>query len=59
MHKTSAGSPLEGIVFPGEIIVAINDVDTRAMSASAITSLMARTPTSRRVLTVLSEDVSN
>jgi hypothetical protein len=59
VHKISADSPLEGIVFPGDIIVAINDVDTRAMSASAITALMARTSTSRRVLTVLSEDVSN
>lgn len=59
VHKISSESPLEGIIFPGDIIVAINDVDTRAMSASAITALMARTATSRRVLTVLSEDVSN
>jgi C-terminal processing protease CtpA/Prc len=59
VHKISADSPLDGIVFPGDIIVAINDVDTRAMSASAITALMARTSTARRVLTVLSEDVSN
>jgi C-terminal processing protease CtpA/Prc len=59
VHKISADSPLDGIVFPGDIIVAINDVDTRAMSASAITALMARTSAARRVLTVLSEDVSN
>jgi C-terminal processing protease CtpA/Prc len=56
VHKVNPQSPLEGTLFPGDIIVAIDDVDTRAMSASAITALMVRTANLRRKLTVLSED---
>jgi hypothetical protein len=59
VHKINPQSPLEGVLFPGDIIVAIDDVDTRAMSASAITALMVRTANLRRTLTVLSEDVTN
>ena len=59
VHKINPQSPLEGTLFPGDIIVAIDDVDTRAMSASAITALMVRTANLRRKLTVLSEDVTN
>ena len=58
VHKVNGQSPLEGSLFPGDIIVAIDDVDTRAMSASAITALMVRTANLRRTLTVLSEDNS-
>jgi len=29
IHKVNPGSPLEGIVWPGDIIIAIDDVDTR------------------------------
>jgi hypothetical protein len=56
VHKVNAGSPLEGVVWPGDIIVAIDDVDTRAMSASAITTLMAQSMNKRRRLTVMSDD---
>lgn len=59
VFKINPQSPLEGSLFPGDIIVAIDDVDTRAMSASAITALMVRTANLRRTLTVLSEDVNN
>lgn len=59
VHKVNPNSPLEGTLFPGDIIVAIDDVDTRAMSASAITALMVRTANLRRKLTVLSEDITN
>jgi hypothetical protein len=59
VHKVNPQSPLEGTLFPGDIIVAIDDVDTRAMSASAITALMVRTANQRRKLTVLSEDVAS
>jgi hypothetical protein len=58
VHKINPQSPLEGSLFPGDIIVAIDDVDTRAMSASAITALMVRTANLRRTLTVLSEDMN-
>ena len=56
VHKVNAGSPLEGVLWPGDIIIAIDEVDTRAMSASAITGLMAKNMNKRRRLTVLSED---
>ncbi|KAL7581538.1 hypothetical protein ACA910_022103 [Epithemia clementina (nom. ined.)] len=54
VHKINEGSPLMGKVFEGELITAIDDVDTRAMSASAITNLMIRTADSHRSMTVRS-----
>ena len=59
VHKINPQSPLEGLLFAGDIIVGIDEVDTRAMSASAITALMVRTANTRRILHVLSEDVTN
>jgi hypothetical protein len=54
VHKINPGSALEDQLLPGEIIVAIDDVDTRAMSASAITALMVKTANKQRNLTVAS-----
>ena len=51
--KVNSQGPLAGTLFPGDIIVAINDVDTRAMSAAAITALMVLTSQSQRKLTFL------
>ena len=53
VQKVNSQSPLAGTLFPGDIIVAINDVDTRTMSPSAITALMVLTSQSQRKLTVL------
>lgn len=58
IHRVNDSSPLFGQIFPGDVIVAVNNIDTRAMSAQAITSLMARTSSRRRKITVLSADVS-
>jgi len=58
VHRVNDGSPLDGLVFPGDIIVAIDEVDTRAMSASAITALMVKTAHQERNLTVLSEEAA-
>jgi hypothetical protein len=55
IHKVNAGSPLEGIVWPGDIIIAIDDVDTRALSAGDITALMTNNMNQRRKLTILSD----
>lgn len=52
VHKVNDGSRLMGIIFPGDIITSIDDVDTRAMSASAITALMVKTAGQKRILTV-------
>ena len=59
VYKVNDDSPLQGSIFPGDLIVAVNDVDTRAMSSAAVTALMARTASSRRDFTVLSRDVSD
>jgi len=56
VHKINPQSPVEGKLFLGDIIVAVDDVDTRAMSATAITQLMVRTANLQRKFTVLSED---
>ena len=55
VHKVNSGSPLEGLVWKGDIIVKIDDVDTRAMSATAITNLMIKTAHQRRKLTIVSD----
>jgi hypothetical protein len=52
VHQVNDGSKLIKKIFPGDIIVAIDDVDTRAMSASAITSLMIKTAGRSRTLKV-------
>jgi hypothetical protein len=58
VHNVNQGSRLEGKIFPGDIIVAIDNVDTRAMSASAITALMVKTASQQRKLTVRRADPS-
>ena len=55
VHAVNLHSPMHGILFPGDVIVAIDRVDTRAMSVSALQSLMIRTAHSWRTLIVLSE----
>lgn len=55
VHHVNDNSALKGKIFPGDIIIAIDDVDTRAMSASAITALMVKTAKQRRKLTVVSD----
>jgi len=52
VHNVNEGSRLQGEIFPGDVIIAIDDVDTRAMSASAITALMVKTANQKRTLTV-------
>ena len=55
IHKVNMLSPLEGMLKAGDIIVAINDVDTKAMGSSAITALMIKTANQKRTLTVLTD----
>ncbi|GKZ00228.1 hypothetical protein MPSEU_000975700 [Mayamaea pseudoterrestris] len=56
IHKVNLLSPLEGLLKAGDIIVAINDVDTRAMGSSAITALMIKTANQKRTLTILTNE---
>lgn len=55
VHKVNPGSALEGKLWSGDLIVAIDDVDTRAMNATSITALMVKTANQRRKLTILSD----
>lgn len=55
VHKVNPGSPLEGIVWPGDIIIAIDDTDTRSLAANDITALMVKNQDQRRKLTILSD----
>jgi hypothetical protein len=56
VHTVKPDSPLKGVLFVGDIIVAIDDVDTKAMTATSITSLMVKTAAQERTLTILSND---
>jgi hypothetical protein len=56
VHVVNPKSPLQGIVEPGDIIVAIGDVDARAMSAADITALMIKTAGNERIFTILREE---
>ncbi len=42
VHQVKAGSPLENIVFAGDRIIEIDGIDTRGMTASNVTKIMAR-----------------
>jgi hypothetical protein len=57
IHQVNDQSPMVDLLFTGEIIAAINDIDTQCMSIEDITSLMAQTTNQERKLTVLSEDI--
>ena len=54
VHNVAPGSPLEGMVWPGDMITSIDGADTRKMSAPTITALMAESKDKERVLTVWS-----
>jgi len=57
VHQVKAGSPLEDSIFVGDRIIAIDDVDTRNLSASAVTKIMARKCNEPRTLKVLSKQI--
>lgn len=56
VHKINPDSPLDGLVREGDLITAIDDVDCRAMSASAITELMVRTSEKTRHMIIRSAE---
>jgi len=55
VHHVDDTSALLGKIWPGDIIIAIDDVDTRAMPAPDITALMVLTANKERNLTVIGE----
>jgi hypothetical protein len=56
VHSIKPDSPLQALLSVGDIIAAVDDVDTKGMDAASITSLMAAKANPERTLTVLSND---
>jgi PDZ domain len=50
------GSPVEGLLFVGDIVVAINDTDTRTLSIPSIYNLLQQSNDLQRSITVLTMD---
>jgi C-terminal processing protease CtpA/Prc len=50
-----AGSPLEGIIYAGDRIISIDEIDTRGMTASNVTKIMAKKCDVPRKITVSSK----
>ena len=53
VHTVKKGSSLEGHVFPGDLIVSIDDNDTRAFTAEQVMRMMAAREGEERKITVL------
>ena len=56
VHKIKHGSPLEGLLKPKDLIIAIDDVDTTRMSAADVTHLMVKRMNYRRKITFVRKD---
>lgn len=54
IHTIKPESPVEGLLFVGDIIVAVNDVNTRHSKADEITRIFKETSRWERKITVLS-----
>lgn len=54
IHTIKPNSPVEGLLFVGDIIVAVNDTSTRKSKADEITRLLKVTVREERKITVLS-----
>jgi C-terminal processing protease CtpA/Prc len=42
VHSLKKTSPMQGLINPGDLIVALDDFDVRRMSAASLTKLMAK-----------------
>ncbi|KAL7478767.1 hypothetical protein ACHAW6_005934 [Cyclotella cf. meneghiniana] len=54
VHTVRKGSPMEGLIFVNDIIIAINGINTRNYSATQITKIMNETIDQERKITALS-----
>ena len=54
IHTIKPNSPVEGLLFVGDIIIAVNDTNTRKSKADEITRLLRVTVREERKITVLS-----
>lgn len=53
MHSVKPTSPLEGLIFKGDLVIAVDDEDTREWSAHYLTKLVAKKSKFKRKITVL------
>ena len=53
VHEVKSGSCLEGRIYPGDLIISVDDVDTRAFTAAQLMKMMAEKGQSERKITVL------
>jgi hypothetical protein len=53
VHTVKEGSSLEGHIFPGDLIISVNNIDTRSYTAEQVMKMMAAKSDSERKITVL------
>jgi hypothetical protein len=56
VQSVRTSSPLDGLLFPGDIIVAINTTDVRTMTLAAVHKIMEETNRMQRIIKVLTMD---
>ena len=57
VHSLKPTSPMLGLMNPGDLIVALDDVDTRSMNAATLTRLMAKKANQKeRKITLLANE---
>lgn len=57
VHSLKPTSPMLGLITPGDLIVGLDDIDTRGMTAASLTRLMARKSNQKeRKITLLAVD---
>jgi len=56
VHTVKPGSSLEGHIFPGDLIISVDNVDTRSYSAEQVMKMMAAKSNQERKITVLHFD---
>jgi hypothetical protein len=57
VHSLKSTSPMLGLINPGDLIIALDDEDTRIMTAASLTRLMAKKSRQKeRKITLLSPD---
>jgi len=53
VHEVKPGSALEGVLFSGDRIIAVDDIDTRSKTAAEVTNIMASKVNVARKISVL------
>ena len=53
IHAVRDGSSLEGEVFPGDLIISVDNIDTRTSTAEEVMTMMAARGDQERKITVL------